>query len=154
MTLIKRVGGYLAEIITSWSLWNRTCHWGGGCLKRMSLFQNRLLELYFTPSEDQVGVGNNLIFKDYGTFVCFLLLIMEKYSQYRWFSILPLSSPPHCLLKDSEAATCWGLNDNFKEGMASKKKVQKYLCNLIAEISLRNPLFPGICHYFSAVGGW
>ena len=27
----------------------------------MSLFQNRLLELYFTPSEDQVGVGNNLI---------------------------------------------------------------------------------------------
>ena len=23
----------------------------------MSLFQNRLLELYFTPSEDQVGVG-------------------------------------------------------------------------------------------------
>ena len=29
-----------------------------------------------------------------------------------------------------------GLKDNFKEGMASKKKVQKYLCNLIAEISL------------------
>ena len=29
----------------------------GGCLKRLSRFQNRLLELYFTPSEDQVGVG-------------------------------------------------------------------------------------------------
>ena len=40
-----------------------TCHRVGGCLKRMSLFQNRRLELYFTPSEDQVGVGNNLIYK-------------------------------------------------------------------------------------------
>ena len=55
---------------------------------------------------------------------------MEKYSQYRWFSILPLSSPPHCLLKDSEAATCWGLNDNFKEGMASKKKLKNTFVNL------------------------
>ena len=50
---------------------------------------------------------------------------MEKYSRYRWFSILPLSPPTPCLLKDSEAAACWGLNDNFKEGMASKKKKLK-----------------------------
>ena len=32
--------------------------------------------------------------------------------------------------------------------------MQKYHWNLPNEISYRKPLFSGICHYFSKVGGW
>ena len=60
VTLIKKVG-ILQKSLFLEALEIVTCHWGGWVSKRMSLFQNRLLELCFTTSEDQVGVGNNLI---------------------------------------------------------------------------------------------
>ena len=62
-------------------------------------------KLYLTPSEDQVGVGNNLMK------VFFLV-----------WALCPSLPPPSSLFKDSETAAWWELKDNFKEGMASKKK--------------------------------
>ena len=82
----------------------------GGCLKRMSLLQNRHLGLYFTL----------------------------------------LRRPPSSLIKDSVTATWWGL----MKWRLQEKKCRNIFKNSIAEIPLRNPLFPGKCHYFSTVGGW
>ena len=57
VTSIKRVVGILLKSLFLEALEIVTCHWVGGYLKRMSLFQNRLSGLYFTSSED-IGAKN------------------------------------------------------------------------------------------------
>ena len=44
-----------------------TCHWGGWVSKEDVTISKQNLELYFTPTEDQVGVGNPCLFKDFET---------------------------------------------------------------------------------------